>query len=170
MFGGRKAEERRRDEIRLAQAACSNALEALRAGNVAKARAELAAVPKKVDFADIGWKVELTAAVLDLAAGRRKPATTRLTVICARLDETDLSRDDKGYLRLFALYRAIEASRDGKAPQELRDLVEDFRFDHTLVSPELKVGFPLKKTEEAVPAPPPMARPANAGADDPFEQ
>lgn len=168
MFGGRKAEERRRDEIRQAQAACDNALAALRAGNIAQARDELGAVPRKIDFADIGWKVELTAAMLDLAAGRRKPAVTRLTIICARLDETDLSRDDKGYLRLFALYRAIEASKDGKAPQELRDLVDDFRFDHTLVSPELKAGFPLKKTEESVAAPPPMARPSNAAAKDPF--
>lgn len=170
MFGGRKAEERRRDEIRLARTACDNALAALRAGNIAKARAELGAVPKKTDFADIGWKVELTASMLDLAAGRRKPAITRLTIICSRLDETDLSRDDKGYVRLFALYRAIEAAKDGKAPQEMRDLVDDFRFDHTLVSPELKVGFPLKKTEEAVAAPPPMARPASAGADDPFQR
>lgn len=168
MFGGRKAEERRRDEIRQAQSACDNALAALRADNIAKARAELAAVPRKIDFADIGWKVELVASVLDLAAGRRKPAITRLIIICSRLDETDLSRDDKGYLRLFALYRAIEASKDGKAPQELRDLVEDFRFDHTLVAPELKAGFPLKKTEEAVTAPPPMARPGSAGSQDPF--
>lgn len=168
MFGGRKAEERRRDEIRQTQAACDNALEALRAGNVAKARAELAAVPKKADFADIGWKAELATAMLDLATGRRKSAIMRLTVFCSRLDETDLSRDDKGYLRLFALYRAIEASKDGKAPEELRGLVDDFRFDHTLVSPELKTGFPLKKTEEAVPAPPPMARPSSAGAKDPF--
>jgi hypothetical protein len=27
-----------------------------------------------------------------------------------------LSKDDKGYLRLYALYRAIEASKDGRAP------------------------------------------------------
>lgn len=162
MFGGRKAEERRRDEIRVAGIACDNALAALRADNLAKARAELAAVPKRIDFADIGWKVELVAALVDLMAGRRKQAVTRLTIVCSRLDETDLSRDDKGYLRLFALYRAIEASRDRKAPQELRDLVDDFRFDHTLVSPALKTGFPLKKTEEAQPAPPPMARPDKA--------
>lgn len=168
MFGGRKAEERRRDEIRQAQAACDNALAALRAGDIAQARTELAAVPKRIDFADIGWKVELAAAMLDLAAGRRKPAITRLIVICSRLDETDLSRDNKGYLRLFALYRAIEASKDGKAPQELRELVDDFRFDHTLVSPELKAGFPLKKTEETVPAPPPMARAASSESSDPF--
>ncbi|MCC5981363.1 MAG: hypothetical protein JJU26_06545 [Oceanicaulis sp.] len=165
MFGGRKAEERRREEIRVAGAACDNALAALRADNLSKAKAELAAVPKRIDFADIGWKVELVAAMLDLAASRRKQAVIRLTTICSRLDETDLSRDDKGYLRLFALYRAIEASKDGKAPQELRDLVDDFRFDHTLVSASLKAGFPLKKTEEAQPAPPPMARPDTA---DPF--
>ncbi len=165
MFGGRKAEERRREDIRVASAACDNALAALRADNLTKARAELAVVPKRIDFADIGWKVELVAAMLDLAASRRKQAVTRLTIICSRLDETDLSRDDKGYLRLFALYRAIEASKDGKAPPELRELVEDFRFDHTLVSPGLKTGFPLKKTEEAQPAPPPMARSDKA---DPF--
>ncbi|MDP7342540.1 MAG: hypothetical protein QF767_04080, partial [Alphaproteobacteria bacterium] len=40
-------------------------------------------------------------------------------------------------------YRGTEASKNGRAPAELRDLVEDFRFDHTLVSPILRKDFPL---------------------------
>ena len=99
--------------------------------------------------------------MLDLAASRRKQAVIRLTTILfASGRDRFVARRNKGYLRLFALYRAIEASKDGKAPQELRDLVDDFPLrNHTLVSASLKAGFPLKKAEEAQPAPPPMARP-----------
>lgn len=164
MFG-RRAEERRREEIRVADEAADHALAALAGDDVARARNELSAAPKKLDFADIGWKVETVAALIELAQGKNKAATKRLTEITARLDETSLSRDDKGYMRLFALYRAIEASKSGKAPAELRMHAEDFRFDHTLVSGALKSRFPLKKTEPAEAAPPPIAPPPGAGDD-----
>lgn len=165
MFGGRKAEERRRDEIRMADEAADHALKALAEGDVDRARTELSAAPKKLDFADIGWKVETTAALIEIEQGKGKAAIKRLTEITARLDETSLSRDDKGYMRLFALYRAIEASKSGKAPAELRMHAEDFRFDHTLVSGRLKSRFPLKKAEPVEPAPPPIPVPPGAGDD-----
>lgn len=120
------------------------------------AREELSAAPKKIDFADAGWKVALVEAVIELKTGKIKSGVQKLEAVIRRLDETDLSRDDMGYLRLFALYRAAEAAKDGKAPAALRDQAEDFRFDHTLVSPELKSAFPLKKIEDRpVPPPPP---------------
>lgn len=165
MFGSRKAEERRRDEIRVADQAADHALKALAAGEVDRARDELSAAPKKLDFADIGWKVEAVAALIEISQDKRRAAIKRLTDITARLDETSLSRDDKGYMRLFALYRAIEASKTGKAPAELRMHAEDFRFDHTLVSGALKSRFPLKKTEAAEATPPPIAPPPGAGDD-----
>ncbi|GGE40829.1 hypothetical protein GCM10011367_14230 [Marinicauda pacifica] len=165
MFGGRKAEERRREEIRMADQAADHALAAMGAGDLDRARDELSAAPKKLDFADIGWKVEAVSALLELATNKRKAAIKRLTEFAARLDETSLSKDDKGYLRLFALYRAIEASKTNKAPAELRMHTEDFRFDHTLVSGALKSRFPLKKTEPSEPAPPPIAAPPASNDD-----
>ncbi|MGJ3230221.1 MAG: hypothetical protein ACFE0P_00310, partial [Oceanicaulis sp.] len=57
----------------------------------------------------------------------------------------------------------IEASKDGRAPAELRAQVDDFRFDQTLVSRQLKSRFPLKKVEDSAPPPPPMARPPEGG-------
>jgi len=159
MFGGGKAAERRREAIRLADQAADYALEAIAQGDLKRARNELAAAPKRISYADGGWKPALAAAVLDLMTGKRRQGLAGLVEFCTGLDETSLSRDDKGYLRLYALYRAIDASRDGRAPAELRDLVEDFRFDHTLVSRKLKARFPLKKIEESTPPPPPMARP-----------
>lgn len=165
MFGSRKAGERRRDDIRVADQAADHALKALAEGDVERAREELSAAPKKLDFADVGWKVEAVAALIELAQEKRKAAIKRLTDITARLDETSLGKDDKGYMRLFALYRAIEASKTGKAPAELRMHAEDFRFDHTLVSGALKSRFPLKKTEAAEPVPPPISAPPGAGDD-----
>jgi len=165
MFGGRKADERRREDIRMADEAADHALSALAEGDADRAREELSAAPKKLDFAEIGWKVEIVAAMIELAQAKRKAGVKRLTEITARLDETSLSRDDKGYMRLFALYRAIEASKSGKAPAELRMHAEDFRFDHTMVSGALKNRFPLKKTEPAEPAPPPIAPPPGSGDD-----
>lgn len=159
MFGGQKAAERRREALRLADAAAENALDALVEGDVKRARDELATVPKKLSYADGGWKPALALAVVDLAAGKRRPGLNRLIEVCAGLDQTNLSRDDKGYLRLYALYRAIEASKDGRAPDELRAHAEDFRFDQTLVSGGLKARFPLKKVEAKDPPPPPMAPP-----------
>ncbi|KAA5802189.1 hypothetical protein F1654_10125 [Alkalicaulis satelles] len=163
MFGGDKAAQRRRDEMRLASEAADHALEALAAGDMARARRELSAAPKKIALADGGWKPLMASAVIDLAAGKRRPGLEKLMLVCDGLDDTSLSRDDKAYLRLYALYRAIDASKDGRAPRELRDRVEDFRFDHTLVSGDLKARFPLKKVEETSPAPPPMAPPPSSG-------
>jgi hypothetical protein len=97
-------------------------------------------------------------AVVDLAEGKRRSGLASLIDVCAGLDETNLSKDEKGYLRLYALYRAIEASKDGRAPAELRAHAEDFRFDQTLVSSWLKQRFPLKKVEVNGPPPPPMTR------------
>jgi hypothetical protein len=159
MFGGAKAAERRREAIRLADAAAENALDALAEGDVKRARDELATVPKRMSYADGGWKPALALAVVDLASGKRRAGTSRLVEVCAGLSETNLSRDDKGYLRLYALYRAIETSKDGRAPDELRAQTEDFRFDQTLVSSRLKARFPLKKIEANEPEPPPMAPP-----------
>ncbi len=170
MFGGNKSIERRREDIRLADQAADHAVAALAEGDVAKAKVELSAAPKKLDFADIGWKVAIAQALIDLAQKKRRAGVAKLVEVCARLDDTSLSRDDKGYLRLFALYRAIEASRNGKAPRELRQQVESFRFDHTLVSAKLRERFPLKAAEAGAkaPPPPPKTAPPSAGEDDPF--
>ena len=163
MFGGAKAAERRREALRLADAAAENALDALSEGDLKRARDELATVPKKLSYADGGWKPALASAVVDLAAGKRRAGLNRLIEVCAGLDQTNLSRDDRGYLRLYALYRAIEASKDGRAPDELRTHAEDFRFDQTLVSGRLKARFPLKKVEPRGTPPPPMAPPPQSG-------
>jgi len=159
MFGGEKAVAKRREAMRLAEEAAEHALDALAEGDLERARTELAAVPRRLKFADGGWKPALTLAVVELASGKRRSGNAKLIEVCAGLDETSLSKDDKGYLRLYALYRAIEASKDGRAPAELRDLVEDFRFDQILVDKGLKTRFPLKKVEDVTPAPPPMAPP-----------
>ncbi|XBQ14836.1 MAG: hypothetical protein ABL308_07640 [Oceanicaulis sp.] len=158
MFGGEKAAERRREIMRLADEAADHALDALAEGDPKRAKKELEAVPKKVSFADGGWKPALALAVTELRLGKRRAGLSRLIEVVAGLDETSLSRDDRNYLRLYALYRAIEASKDGKPPAELRAQAEDFRFDQTLVSGKLKSRFPLKKIEETTPAPPPIAR------------
>ena len=107
----------------------------------------------------MGWKVSLAGAMIELKAGKRKQGLQKLFAVCSRLDDTSLSRDDKNYLRLYALYRGSEASKDGRAPVELRELVEDFRFDHTLVTPLLRKDFPLKTLDEAEIAPPPPPPP-----------
>lgn len=163
MFGGQKAVARRREAMRIAEQAADHALDALAEGDLARARQELSAVPRKLNYADGGWKPALASAVVDLAAGKRRAGLSKLIDVCAGLDQTSLTKDEKGYLRLYALYRAIEASKDGRAPEELRAHAEDFRFDQIMVSQALKARFPLKKVEEATPAPPPMAPPKDAG-------
>lgn len=156
MFGGEKAAERRREAMRLADKAAEHALDALAEGDAKRARQELEAVPKKLGFADGGWKPALALAVTELALGKRRSGLQRLSAVVAGLEETSLGRDDRAYLKLYALYRAIDASKSGKAPAELRAQAEDFRFDHTLVSRKLKSRFPLKKVEDTAPVPPPM--------------
>ena len=163
MFGGEKAVARRREAMRIAEQAADHALDALAAGDLARAREELAAVPRRLKFADGGWKPALASAVVDLAGGKRRSGTTKLIEVCAGLDQTSLSKDDKGYLRLYALYRAIEASKDSRAPDELRAHTEDFRFDQILVTQSLKTRFPLKKVEAVSTAPPPMTPPPETG-------
>mgnify|MGYP000400181591 CR=1 FL=1 len=64
MFGGAKAAERRREALRLADAAAENALDALAEGDVKRARDELSTVPKKLSYADGGWKPALALAVV----------------------------------------------------------------------------------------------------------
>ena len=159
MFGGTKSVEKRREAMRLANEAADNAMAAIAEDDPKRARRELEAVPKKLGYADGGWKPSLALAVTDLLLGKRRAGLTRLTEVCIGLDETSLSRDEKGYLRLYALYRAIETSKDGKAPAELRAQVDDFRFDQTLVSSDLKRLFPLKKRDESEPEPPPIVPP-----------
>jgi hypothetical protein len=163
MFGSEKAAERRREALRIAGESADNALDALAEGDVKRARRELAAVPKRLKYADGGWKPALAMAVVDLAEGKRRSGLAKLIDVCAGLDETNLSKDEKGYLRLYALYRAIEASKDGRAPDELRAHAEDFRFDQTLVSSWLKQRFPLKKVEAGGAPPPPMTPPPGEG-------
>jgi hypothetical protein len=158
MFSGRKSAEKRLGDIRAADIAAGSAMAALYRDDVAAARKELSAAPK-THFADMGWKVELASAMIELIAGKRKNGTQRLVSVCSRLDETSLSKDDKNYLRLYSLYRASEASKDGRPPWELRDLVEDFRFDHTMITPLLRQDFPLKNLEDAVVAPEPPPPP-----------
>ena len=120
-------------------------------------------MPKRLRYADGGWKPALALAVVDLAEAKRRSGLARLIDVCAGLDETNLSKDEKGYLRLYALYRAIDASKDGRAPAELRAHADDFRFDQTLVSTWLKRRFPLKTVEATEPLPPPMSPPPGAG-------
>ncbi|WP_019959980.1 hypothetical protein [Woodsholea maritima] len=166
MFGGQKSAEKRREANKLADTAAENALLALREEDVARARAELAAVPKRVDFADIGWKVTLVWSLVEFADDKRNKGFSKLLEFCKRLDETSLTRDDKGYLRLFARYRAIENAKNGRPSTEIRELTENFRFDHTLVCNALKSRFPLKKGEETQIAPPPKAIAPGAHGDE----
>lgn len=154
--------------MRLAKAAADNAMAALAENDPKRAMEELSAVPKKLSYADGGWQPALALAVTELALDKRRQGLARLTEVCAGLDQTNLTRDEKGYLRLYALYRAIDASKDGKAPAELRAQVDDFRFDQTLVSQELKAKFPLKKLEDSTPAPPPMSLPPDSDKGSPL--
>ena len=162
MFSGRKSAEKRREQIEAADRAVGAAMAALSHDDVDEARSALGDAPK-THFADMGWKVSLAGAMIELAAGKTKSATQKLITVCRRLDETSLSKDDRNYLMLYAMYRTAEASKDGKAPLELRDLVEDFRFDHTLVSPILRKDFPLKKVEDGEDGPPPPPPPPPLG-------
>lgn len=163
MFSGRKSAEKLREEIRAADLAVGEAMQSLASGDIDAARKALSSAPK-THYADMGWKVGLATAMIELKAGKRRNGLQRLVTVCSRLDDTSLSRDDKNYLKLYALYRGSEASKDGRAPTELRDLVEDFRFDHTLVSPLLRKDFPLKKVEDGENGPPPPPPPP-VGAD-----
>ena len=164
MFSGRKTAEKLREEIRTADLAVGEAMEALAGDDVSAARKALSAAPK-THYADMGWKVGLATAMIELKAGKRRNGLQRLVTVCSRLDDTSLSRDDKNYLKLYALYRGTEASKNGRAPTELRDLVEDFRFDHTLVSPILRKDFPLRKVEDAEDGPPPPPPPPPLSVD-----
>ena len=165
MIFGQKSDEKRREASRLAETSAQTALKALDTDDLDTARKELNSAPRKVKFAASGWKLELAFALYEIAKGKNRPATKRLTDVCSRLDETALSRDDKGYVRLFALYRAIEASKTGRAPEELRMHADNFRFDHTLVSNDLKTLFPLKKSEARESMPPPMSAPPGSNDD-----
>lgn len=160
MFSGRKSAEKRREQIETADRAVAAAMQALNAEDIEAARSALSEAPK-THYADVGWKVGLAGAMIELTQGKKRSGLSKLVAVCSRLDETSLSKDDKNYLRLYALYRSSEVTKDRRAPMELRLLVEDFRFDHTLVDPVLRKDFPLKKTDETVEtAPPPPPRPA----------
>lgn len=158
MFSGRNSAEKRREQIEAADQAVASAMDALNADDVGGARAALSEAPK-THFADVGWKVGMAGAMIELKQGKKRGGLNKLVAVCARLDETSLSKDDKNYLRLYALYRSSEVTKDRRAPMELRVLVEDFRFDHTLVNPVLRKDFPLRKIEddaaETPPPPPP---------------
>ena len=155
----RKKTELREEITATARRASQEAMRALWDDDAKRAREELSAAPKKLDFVEIGWRVALVAALVDMKTGKFKSGVSALEKVIDRLDETDLSRDDKGYLRLFALYRASDAAKDNRAPASLRERVEHFRFDQTLVAPEIRADFPLKKIEDKPvdPPPPPMA-------------
>lgn len=161
MFSGRKSAEKRREQIETADAAVADAMQALNVDDVDAARQHLAEAPK-THYADVGWKVGLAGAMIDLKMGRKRSGLNKLVAVCGRLDETSLSKDDKNYLRLYALYRSSEVTKDRKAPMELRMLVEDFRFDHTLVDPALRRDFALRKADELAETPPPPPPPAAA--------
>lgn len=165
MFSGRNSAEKRREAIEAAHLAVAEAMTAINNDDVDAARQALSEAPK-THFADVGWKVGLAGAMVDLLAGRMRSSVNKFVAVCSRLDDTSLSKDDKNYLRLYALYRTSEASKDRKAPPALRDLVEDFRFDHTMVDPLLRKDFPLKKVDadnEAAAPPPPPPPPAMEG-------
>lgn len=167
MFGAGKSAQDRREETMLADRAAEYALDALLGGAAARARAELDNAPRRVPFGVMGWKLELARALVDFADGRIRAGNMRLVDFVRRLDETSFSRDDRGYLSLFALYRSIEASRKGRAPAALREAVEDFRFDHTLVSRDLRRRFPLRREAASAQASaPPYSVPPSGG--DPF--
>jgi len=163
MLGRRNSEDRAQSNV-IASRASDAALHALVTGDVARARDELTAVPKRVEFAETGWKVSLVMALTDLSAGKKKNGLNQLIKVFERLDDTSLSKDDKGYLRLFALYRAIENTRDGRPPSALRDHADNFRFDTTLVDPALKAHFPLKHVEAKPDDVPPPPFPAGMGS------
>ena len=169
MFSGRNSAEKRREAIEAADLAVADAMAAINRDDVDAAREALSEAPK-THFADLGWKVGLAGAMIDLLKGRNRAATNKFVAVCGRLDDTSLSRDDKNYLRLYALYRTSEHSKDRKAPPALRDLVEDFRFDHTLVDPRLRHDFPLKKldpeAQASVPPPPPPPPSTPGGPDE----
>ena len=156
----RKNSSRHQESIETARRASQEAMRALWDDDAKRAREELSAAPKKLDFAEIGWRVALVSALIELRMGKLKTGVAALVKVIDRLDETDLTRDDKGYLRLFALYRASDAAKDNRAPASLRERVEHFRFDQTLINPEIKTDFPLKKIEDkpVEPPPPPMAK------------
>ncbi len=99
MLGRRNSEERAQSNL-IASRASEAALKALVGGDVARARDELTAVPKRVEFAETGWKVALVMALTDLSAGKRKNGLNQLIKVFERLDDTSLSKDDKGYLSL----------------------------------------------------------------------
>ena len=162
MFSGRKSAEKRRVQIEAADQAAGAAMAALFGDDVAGARRALSDAPK-THYADMGWKVDLAYAMVELKSEKRKSGTQKLLTVCSRLDETSLSLDDKNYLRLYALYRASEVSKTGKPPMELRDMVEDFRFDHTMITPLIRQDFPLKKVDDIVVAPPPPPPPPPSG-------
>jgi hypothetical protein len=163
MLGLRKSVQRAESHV-IASRASEAALSALGKGDIVRARDELSAVPRRLDFAETGWKVSLVAALTDLAAGKRKSGINALIKVFERLDDTSLSKDDKGYLRLFALYRTIENTKDGRPPAALRDQAENFRFDTTLVDPGLKALFPLKRVEEKPDDIPPPPFPSGMGS------
>lgn len=154
----RSSPDKHREMVETARRASQEAMRALWEDDAKRAKTELTAAPKKLDFAEVGWRVALVSALVDLKLGKVKSGVTALEKVIDRLDETDLSRDDKGYLRLFALYRASEASKDRRAPASLRERVEHFRFDQTLIDPEIKADFPLKKVEDKPIDPPPPPR------------
>ncbi|WP_417482339.1 hypothetical protein [Maricaulis sp.] len=164
MFSGRKSADKLREQIEAADQAVAAAMAAIADDDVARARKELSAAPK-THFADMGWKVGLAMAMIELKSGRHRQGIQKLINVCARLDDTSMGRDDKNYLRLYALYRASEASKGGKAPAEMRVLVEDFRFDHTMVTPILRKDFPLRKMDDAEIAPPPPPPPVPVAED-----
>lgn len=163
MLRRRKTEERAESNV-IASRASEAALSALFAGDVEKARDELTAVPKRIEFAETGWKVSLVMALTDLTAGKRKSGLNLLIKVFEKLDDTSLSKDDKGYLRLFALYRAIENTRDGRPPSALRDHAENFSFDTTLVDPGLKAIFPLRRLQAQPEDAPPPPFPSGMGS------
>ena len=103
MILGRKGEDKRREAVDTASRAADAALAALARNDIDAARHELSASPKKLDFSDIGWKVALVQSLIDLKADKVKQGIQGLERVCARIDDTNLSRDDRGYLRLFCL-------------------------------------------------------------------
>ena len=161
MILGRKNADRHQEQIETAGRAADAAIAAIARDDIDAARHELSASPKKPDFAEVGWKVALAQALIDLKAGKTKQGIQILERICERLDDTSLSRDDKGYIRLFCLYRASEASKDGRAPASLRSQADNFRFDQTLIDPELRAQLPLKTIEEKLTEAPP--KPSGGG-------
>lgn len=71
MFSGRKSAEKRREDIRLADQAVGEAMHALSLDDIDSARQRLAEAPK-THYADMGWKVGLATAMVEMKAGRRR--------------------------------------------------------------------------------------------------